>query len=216
MTHMKIFRKIKKEDRYPLLCLIVFLGTFILAAIKPLFPRDWLLESLLTVITVSILVMTYKKYKFSNISYTFITLFLILHTIGSHYTYSNVPFGFWLQDVLGLSRNHYDRIIHFLFGLFIYLPIRELVQKISNSTSQQQRLFSYVVPVLIITSFGALFEILEWLAASIVDPELGIAYLGTQGDVWDAQKDMVLKIISSLIAAAFFYAKENWRGSKFP
>ena len=213
---MKIFRKIKKEDRYPLLCLIVFLGTFILAAIKPLFPRDWLLESLLTVITVSILVMTYKKYKFSNISYTFITLFLILHTIGSHYTYSNVPFGFWLQDVLGLSRNHYDRIIHFLFGLFIYLPIRELVQKISNSTSQQQRLFSYVVPVLIITSFGALFEILEWLAASIVDPELGIAYLGTQGDVWDAQKDMVLKIISSLIAAAFFYAKENWRGSKFP
>ncbi len=209
MTPMSLFEKIKKEDHYPLLCLSAFLVAFILAAIKPLFPRDWLLESLLTLITVPVLVMTYKKLRFSNISYTLITLFLILHTIGSHYTYSEVPFGFWLQDVLGFSRNHYDRIVHFLFGLFLYLPLREVVQKVSPSTSKQQRFFSYLVPVLIITSFGALFEILEWLAASIVDPDLGIAYLGTQGDVWDAQKDMTLKMISSVIAMGFFITRKK-------
>lgn len=194
---------VKKENAYPLTCLAIFLVAFAVGAYQPLYWEDWFLESILGSIAVILLVCTYKWFRFSNTAYTLLLIFLILQVIGSHYTYSETPIGFWLKDLLDLSRNHYDRLVHFLFGLLLYLPILELWQKLSNNTSKT--LTNYLVPVFIIVTLGGVFEIIEWIVAIIVSPELGIAYLGTQGDVWDAQKDIAVKIVGSLIALMYFY-----------
>ncbi len=193
---------IKKENIYPLLCLAIFCVAFTIGAYKPLYPQDWFLESILGSITVILLICTYKKFRFSNTSYTLLLIFLILQVIGSHYTYSETPIGFWIKDLFNLSRNHYDRLIHFLFGLLLYLPALELWQKLSHTTSKT--LLNYSIPVIALIALGGSFEVIEWIVAIIVSPELGIAYLGTQGDVWDAQKDIAVKIIGSLMAMLYF------------
>ena len=187
---------------YPKICLIVFIIVFIFGAINPISRKDWLLESILSVLLVIILTLTYNKFKFSNMSYTLITIFLLIHTIGSHYTYSNVPFLNFLWTLTNSTRNHYDRIVHFLFGFLLYYPIRELIVRKTNIKG----FLSYFLPFCVVASFSVLYEIIEWGAASIVSPELGAEYLGIQGDIWDAQKDSLLAImgaISSIIISLF-------------
>ncbi len=197
---------VKKDNLYPIICLFILTAAFIMGAYKPLYPQDWLLESILGVIAVILLIGTYKKFRFSNTSYALILIFLLFQIIGSHYTYSETPIGFWAKDLFDLSRNHYDRLVHFLFGLLLYLPLLELWQKLSNNKSKT--LINYSVPFFVIVALGGIFEIIEWIVAIIVSPELGIAYLGTQGDVWDAQKDITVKIVGSLMAMLYF-----WRSS---
>ena len=194
----------KKENKYPIFCLIIFIAVFAWASANPYYPRDWFLESILSMIAVPILIFTYKKFRFSNTSYTLISIFLILQAIGSHYTYSEVPIDF-ITQLFDFSRNHYDRLVHFLFGILIYLPILEVYRKIFNDKSK--KLITYLAPVVLITALGGLFEVIEWIVAVLVEPDLGTAYLGTQGDVWDAQKDIFLKIISSLLIAFYIYKK---------
>lgn len=198
----------KKEHRFPLLCLLIVLVAFIICAIKPLYPADWLMESYLVFISVPLLLITYKWFKFSKTSYLLITIFLVLHMIGSHYTYASVPFGFWLQNLFHFSRNHYDRIVHFLWGLMLYLPTLEIASRYLKIKSRTW-LF-YLVPVFILVSFGAIFEVIEWIVAATVHPELGLAYLGTQGDIWDTQKDLLVKFIGAMLAApiVYFFKKE--------
>ncbi len=197
---------VKKDNLYPLICLFIFIIAFIVGAYKPLYPHDWLLESILGVIAVILLIGTYKKFRFSNTSYTLILIFLLFQTIGSHYTYSETPIGFWIKDLFDLSRNHYDRLVHFLFGLLWYLPMLEIWQGLSHNKSRNWP--SYAVPIFVIIALGGIFEIVEWIVAVIVSPELGTAYLGTQGDVWDAQKDIAVKMVGVLIAMFYF-----WRSS---
>jgi len=169
---------------------------WVITAINPLFPRDWLLENLLVFTYGALLVATYRRFQFSNLSYALFTLFLSLHLAGAHYTYSETPFGFWLQDMLDLERNHYDRIVHFSFGLLIAYPMQEVLLRKSGLT----RSWSYFIAINCIMAFSAFYEVMEIIAAAIVSPELGDAYLGTQGDEWDAQKDAFLAFIGSIIA----------------
>ncbi len=115
---------------------------------------------------------------------------------SAHYTYSEVPFGFYLSEVFHFSRNHFDRIVHFSFGLLLVYPVRELLIRFANIRG----FFSYYLPIDVVLACSGLFEIIEWLFVMMVNPELGDAYLGTQGDIWDAQKDMVLATIGALIA----------------
>jgi putative membrane protein len=122
--------------------------------------------------------------------------YMVLHIIGTHYTYSEVPLGDWLKNLLGLSRNHYDRIIHFSFGLLMAYPMREIAVRIGSVRG----FWGLYVPVEFVLAFSALYEILEWLIAVIFGGDLGIAYLGTQGDQWDAIKDMALAGLGSVIA----------------
>ncbi len=198
---------IKKDNLYPFICLFIFIVAFIVGAYKPLYPQDWLLESILGVIAVILLICTYKKFRFSNTAYTLILIFLLLQIIGSHYTYSETPIGFWIKDLFDLSRNHYDRLIHFLFGLLLYLPMLEIWVKLSLNKSKTWT--NYAVPVFVLIAFGGIFEVIEWIVAIIVSPELGIAYLGSQGDIWDAQKDITVKILGSLMAMIYFYSKNK-------
>jgi len=183
-----------KNNRLLHVLIAVYLVVWVLAAINPLHPDDWLLENVLVFTFVPLLVLTYRRFRLSDLSYILITVFMILHSVGSHYTYAEVPFGFWLQDAFHLSRNHYDRIVHFSFGLLMAYPIREIFLRVANARG----FWAYYLPLDVTLAFSGLYEIIEWLAAAATNPELGAAYLGTQGDVWDAQKDMGLAAFGAL------------------
>lgn len=185
---------------------------WIVSAINPLFPRDWLLENLLVFFYCTLLIITYRWFRFSNLSYGLFTLFLTLHLPGAHYTYSEIPFGFWLQDWFGFERNHYDRIVHFSFGLLIAYPFQELLLRLSGI----KRSWSYFIAVNVIMAFSAFYEVIEGITAMIVSPELGTAYLGTQGDEWDAQKDAFLAFGGAVSAmlVTWFWSRQLARKRK--
>ncbi len=168
---------------------------WIWAAINPLHPSDWLLENILVIIFAFLLIVVYKKFPLSDLSYILFTIFLTLHTIGSHYTYAEVPFGYWLKDTFDFTRNHYDRIVHFSFGLLVAYPIREVFLRIAHAKG----FWAFYLPLDVTLAFSALYEIIEWGAAEVFGGELGAAYLGTQGDIWDAQKDILAATIGAII-----------------
>lgn len=167
-------------------------------AIAPVDRRDWLLENLLALALVAVLALTYRRFAFSATSYCLIALFLMLHAIGAHYTYAEVPFGFWLKDALALNRNPFDRIAHFAYGALLVYPLRELLVRLAGVRG----LWSYYLPVSAVLAQSGFFEVIEAIVAMIVSPELGSMYLGTQGDEWDAQKDMAAAFIGSIFTMA--------------
>jgi len=179
------------------IAVVCYVAFWIALAIHPLDRSDWLLENLLIFISVSLLAFTYRKFRFSNFSYSLILIFLAFHTIGAHYTYAKVPAGFWLQNWLHLNRNHYDRVIHFSFGFLLLYPMRELLER-SARAQPQWALWLAVAALAALSSF---FEIIEAVIAQIVAPDLGAAYLGTQGDIWDAQKDMAAAFVGAVMTA---------------
>ncbi|MCX8035900.1 MAG: DUF2238 domain-containing protein [Candidatus Sumerlaeia bacterium] len=182
--------------RFPLILISLYILLWIILSINVRYFDDWKMENYLTVPFVLVLLATFRRFPLSNISYTLIFIYMTLHIIGTHYTYSEVPFGFWLQNTFHLSRNHYDRIIHFLFGLLMAYPVREVAVRIGNF----EGFWSLYFPVDFVLAFSAIYELIEYGIAVIFGGDLGIAYLGTQGDVWDAQKDMLLAFIGSVIA----------------
>jgi putative membrane protein len=175
---------------------LVVLAVWVWAAINPTYRHDWLLENYLVFIFVPVIIFTGRYFRLSSISYGLITLFMIFHVIGSHYTYAEVPFGYALQEWLGASRNMYDRLVHFSFGLLLAYPIREVFMRITRVKG----IWSYYLPLDVTLSFSAVYEIIEWVTAIKAAPEAGLAFLGTQGDVWDAQKDMLMAGTGALIA----------------
>jgi putative membrane protein len=175
-------------------------------AISPVDRGDWLLENVLAVAAVALLFVTASRFQFSNLSYVLITLFLTVHAIGAHYTYAKVPFGFWLQDLLDAGRNPFDRLVHFAYGLLLAYPIREVLVRLAGVRG----LWSYFLPVSATLAQSGLFELIEAVAASIVSPELGTAYLGTQGDEWDAQKDMVAALTGAILMMSIAFAASKW------
>ena len=176
--------------------LLAYAGIWIWAAIDPIYRFDWFLENLLTFLAIFVLVASYRHLPLSDLSYMLIFVFMVQHAIGGHYTYSEVPFGFWLKETFDLTRNHYDRIVHFSFGLLLAYPFKEVVQRLVTKNEFTTSLFALT---LVFTYSGG-FEIIEWMVARIVDPKAGAAYLGTQGDEFDSQKDMALAAGGALIA----------------
>src|SRR5204862_4171936 len=144
------------------LCAVVW----ILAAIHPVDRQAWILENLLVVLFVATLAFAYRRLQLSNASYIFIALFVILHTIGAHYTYAKMPIGLWAKDFFGFSRNHVDRVAHFGFGLFLAFPIRELLLRFSVI----RRGWSFWLPPAVILSLIGLFVILEITFTEIIVP----------------------------------------------
>ena len=167
-------------------------------AISPYDRQDWLLENLLALAAVAVLLWFRRRFEFSTPSYLLLTGFLTLHAIGAHYTYAEVPFGHWLQRTLDLSRNPFDRLVHFSYGLLLVYPLRELLVR----TAGVRGFWSYYLPVSGMVAQSGCFELIEAVVAYMVNPELGSAYLGTQGDEWDAQKDMAAALAGALLATA--------------
>lgn len=201
----------RRSDRVPAACLAVYLVVWVVCAIRPLYRTDWLLENLLTFAAVPALVLTFRRFRFSDRAYLQITLFMILHAIGGHYTYAQVPLGFWLQQLLGLARNHYDRIVHFSFGLLMLRPMRELGFRHVSGLGRFGNVYFATAGVGL---WSMLYEVIEWIVAAIVDPQAGSAYLGTQGDEWDAQKDMALAVLGAFLAALFQYRPDGRASSR--
>jgi len=168
---------------------------WIATAVSPLDRHDWFLENLLVIAALAILIGTHRAFPLSDLSYLLITAFLTLHAVGAHYTYAQVPLGFWIQHALGLSRNHFDRIAHFSFGLLMAYPIREVFLRVANARG----FWAYYLPLDVTLAFSALYEIMEMVIATMVAPGTGDAWLGTQGDVWDPQKDMGLAALGALL-----------------
>ncbi len=181
-------------ERIKLALLLAFLALWIALGINPLYRQDWLLENVLVLLVLPMLVLGYRRMPFSLPSCVMIFSFLSLHEIGAHYTYSEVPYDAWLQSLTGHSldaamgweRNHFDRLLHLLFGLLITYPMREMLVTLAGLRG----LWSYLFPLTAILSLSLVYELIEWAAALVFGGDLGIAYLGTQGDVWDAHKDM--------------------------
>jgi putative membrane protein len=190
-------------SRRLLLRLLPAYGVFwIWLAIDPLNRRDWLLENLLVLILIPLLLLTYRRFEFSLTSYCLIGLFLVLHAFGAHYTYAEVPLGYRLQDLWGLSRNPFDRIAHFAYGALLVFPIRELLVRQAGLRGW----WAYALPVCVVLAQSGFFEVLEAIVAMIVSPELGNIYLGTQGDEWDAQHDMAAALGGSVLTMGIVFA----------
>jgi len=190
------YQKSKYKHKFPFIIIVMYVILWIILSINVKYFDDWKMENYLTVPFVLLLLFTFKKFKLSNLSYTLIFAYMTMHIIGTHYTYSEVPFGFWLQSFFNLPRNHYDRIVHFSFGLLLYYPIREIAIRIGNLKGAWNLYF----PVDFVLAFSCIYELIEWGIAVIFGGDLGIAYLGTQGDIWDAQKDMFMAGLGSIIA----------------
>lgn len=185
-----------------LLTLFVLIWTAL--AIRPWYRPDWLLENIMVFAAMPVLIQLHRHMPLSKISYSMIFVFMCLHQIGAHYTYAEVPYDSWFESLtgmglnerLGWERNHFDRVIHLSYGLLITYPIREMVLRVS----QVKGFWAYLLPLLVVISTSTIFELLEWAVAIVFGGPLGVAYLGAQGDIWDAQKDMALAAIGSLVA----------------
>jgi putative membrane protein len=200
--------------RIPLFLLAVFAAFWIALAIHPKSREDWLLENLLTVTTVLLLILSRNRLRLSNAAYGCLFVFLCFHTIGSHYTYSLVPYDAWwqwltgntLNSHFGFERNQFDRFVHFLYGALIVVPSLELF----IAYAPPKRMWRIIMPVFFIMGHSVIYEMIEWIAALLVAPELGEAYLGTQGDTWDAQKDMALATGGALMTLLIMRWKPAW------
>ncbi|HEV8202172.1 MAG TPA: DUF2238 domain-containing protein [Candidatus Polarisedimenticolia bacterium] len=194
--------KLPRHSLYVLILLGLFLAWWAVLAIHPLDRSDWMLENALAVTAIGVLAVTSRWFRFSRFSYTLIFLFLCVHEVGAHYTYAKVPYQAWLHALggplqsLGTGRNHFDRLAHFSFGLLLSYPMREVFVRIA----QARGFWSYYLPLDMTMAFSMIFELIEWAAATVFGGDLGVAYLGTQGDPWDAQKDMALASLGGLIA----------------
>jgi len=180
----------------PVVLLALFTAIWLALAIAPVSRSDWLLENLLVLAAVPTLVATARRMRFSNVAYACLFVFFVLHSVVAHYTYSLVPYDRWwhtltghsLNQALGWQRNHYDRLVHFLYGVLMLPAAVELFERYAPPRGT----WRWLMPVFFLMSHSVIYEMVEWIAAIVVAPDLGTAYLGTQGDQWDAQQDMAL------------------------
>jgi putative membrane protein len=205
--------RISNEARFPLLLLAVFAAVLVLLGIEPKYRQDWLLENVLVFIAVPALALAWRDLRFSHAAYACLFAFLLLHQVGAHYTYSEVPYDAWsvaltghsIDTALGFERNHYDRVVHFLYGALLMPATVELFR----AKAPPSGVWEILMPVFFLMSHSVLYEMIEWLASEVFGGDLGQAYLGTQGDVWDAQKDMALAAAGSLVARLALWAAES-------
>lgn len=204
MKRIRTYIISKPHRQYLAILGVIFAIIWIALAISPYDRKDWALENVLAVLLVIVLAWKAKDFPLSRVSYTLIFAFMCLHQIGAHYTYAEVPYNQWfeslfgttLNDVMGWERNHFDRGVHFLYGLLLVYPIREVFFRVANVKG----FWGYFLPLDVTMSTSMLFELFEWAAAEIFGGDLGVAYLGTQGDIWDAHKDMALASLGAAIA----------------
>jgi len=189
----------------PLLFILYFL-IWTALAINPFYRDDWILENILVVIALPLLLWTERHIKLSDASAWMIFIFLVLHGIGAHYTYSEMPWFSPITHFFGFERNHYDRLIHFLFGSMLFLPFYELFIAFGKS-KRQTLLFTF----LFLAAASGIYEVIEWAATELTHAELGTAFLGMQGDSWDTQKDMACGYAGSLFALIFWSSKLSKR-----
>ena len=200
--------------RYPLILLAIYIAIWAGLAISPWYRHDWLLENMLVFVAVPLLAWGQARIGFSNVACTLLFLFFVLHAVGAHYTYAEVPYDRWfraltghpLNPLLGFHRNHFDRLVHLAYGLLVTPAAIQLL----DARAPQQGLWRWLVPFTFMASHSAIYELIEWAAAGMFGGDLGQAYLGTQGDIWDAHKDMGLGMLGAAIAVTAYRLHGAW------
>jgi len=181
-------------------------------AFDPVDRQTWLLENVLVVLVGVLAFGLRRRFTLSHASLFGLWLFLVLHAVGAHFTYSQVPYQAAVQTFFGLGadRNHYDRLVHFAGGLLLTEMLRELLAQAFRPTALGARVFAVSMAMAV----SVVYELIEWGAAALFGEDTGAKYLGSQGDVWDAQKDMALASLGAclaMLASALYFRFENGR-----
>lgn len=189
------------KTRLPLVLLALYLAEFAVLAVHPVSRPTWVSENVTVLCIVVPLVWLYLKgVRFSNTAYLLMSVLIFMHTIGGHYTFAQVPFG-WVTDLIGAQRNHFDRVAHFAVGFYAFAILEYLeTRRLSNS-----RVLSALFALAAILAVAALFEMVEWRYAVAADPVASAEFLGSQGDIWDAQKDMLADGLGAVLATAIYF-----------
>jgi putative membrane protein len=196
------------RNTYPYALAAVFLIVFAWLAIAPVSRTVWVAEVIPVVIVFTLLVASFPAFRFSNTAYSLMAVWLFWHTVGGHYTFANVPFG-WVSDLIGSQRNDFDRIGHFSVGFYAY-PMMEWLLRKRHCAPVAASFFA----LFFIMSIAAGYEIIEWWYAAAEGGEAGVEFLGSQGDIWDAQKDMLSDTLGAIAAIALFWVvrpDKTWR-----
>ena len=182
--------------------LIIFSLFWLALAINPVYRDIWIAENLILLISLYFLITGYARFHFSNTAYYLIFSFCILQTIGAYYSYAEVPIGNWVAQILDLNRNHFDRLVHFSFGFLIVLPFKEALTRFVTFANRKTQHF---VLIMLLIGIGACYEIVEWWYAALFEQTVQAnAFLGSQGDIWDAEKDVLLAGIGAWSYLVFF------------
>lgn len=178
---------------------------FTILAFNPVDKMTWFVENFTVWIILVVILILYARYiRFSNFAYALMFVLIYLHTIGGHWTFALVPFDY-VTNFFGFERNHFDRIAHFSVGFYAF-PIAEWLYT-KKLVFNRFLLFTY--PVFAIATVAMSYELIEWVYVAVANPEAGIAYLGSQGDIWDAQKDMLADTLGAILATSVFFWKRN-------
>jgi putative membrane protein len=183
-----------KAEHWILLALT--LAALVVSGIGPKDRVTWVMETLPVMLVVPLLAFTFKRFPLTPLLYRLIFLHACVLMLGGHYTYAEVPLGFWVRDTLGLDRNHYDRLGHFMQGFVPAIAAREVLLR---KSPLKPGVWLFVISVCIPLAFSAFYEMLEWWAAAIMG-QGAEAFLGTQGDQWDTQWDMFLAMVGASAA----------------
>ncbi|HEY0080742.1 MAG TPA: DUF2238 domain-containing protein [Pyrinomonadaceae bacterium] len=190
----------RPSKRELLVLLSIYAVGWMALAIRPHDRWDWALENFFPLAQLAAVVIAYPRYKFTRLSCYLIFFYLFVQTWGGHYTYALAPPFNWVRDEFGLSRNHYDRVAHFMLGFLVTIPAREILLHFVETS---RRWMAFIVASIML-AIGAFYEFIEWWMSLIVSPELGDAFLGTQGDIWDSHWDMLLALVGAILALALF------------
>ncbi|MFD2784206.1 DUF2238 domain-containing protein [Hymenobacter rubripertinctus] len=186
---------------FPKLLLAAYLVEFVALGLHPTDRGTWWAENVpIFLLVVALVVLFLRGVRFSNLAYALMSVLLFLHTVGGHYTFEKVPF-YWFNNLFGFQRNMYDRVAHFSVGFYAYA----LIEYTDARQLIRSRFISYLLPLCVIGTVAMSYELIEWVYAELAGGDAGAAFLGSQGDIWDAQKDM-LADTSGAVFALILYA----------
>jgi len=187
------------SKNYPYILASVFIILFVLLGISPVDRAVWVVEVTPIVIIFFAFLLTFKMFRFSDYSYSLMFIWMLWHTIGGHYTFANVPFDF-ITELFHFERNHFDRVGHFAIGFYAFASAELVVRK-----KWAHPVLATVLSFFFILSVAASYEIIEWFYAVMDGGNTGIEFLGSQGDIWDAQKDMLSDGLGAIFSLILFW-----------
>ena len=185
--------------------LVTFLGIFIWSGINPADLFTWFLEIVPAILGLIVVLLTYKRFRMTNLVYVLIWIHAIILVIGGHYTYAEMPLFNWIRDTFDLSRNYYDRVGHFAQGFIPAMVAREVLLR--TTPLQRGRMLFFLV-VCVCLAISSSYELFEWWVAAATGTAAD-AFLGSQGDIWDTQWDMFLALCGSILSLLFLSAKHD-------
>ena len=210
--------KLLPRDRYQQVLFLLYLLFLVASCINPPYRQFLLMQHAPTLLAAFVLAYLSNRFPISRLSFSFIVLFLGLHTLGARYLYSYTPYDEWSQWLLGINiteffgfeRNHYDRLVHFSYGLLLVVPIQEFERRYFGLSLA----LSSVLAIECILATSAAYELIEWLVAIIFTPQWAEQFLGHQGDHFDAHKDMALATSGAILSIGVLVVVTRWCTSR--